>query len=196
MPNENSQFLNGASQRLLSPDNDSLPIISTELDSVRAYGWEVEILTPNTTPDNSRYLTLAAKQISGFGFSFEDIEVHRMNDKVFYPGKISQDELTITFDNLLRGGIYADTLQTTGATCLDLLSRVWDMNTGEGLSSINDAKRPITLKEFDIYGNIRQVYEVIGAYPKSWTKGEKNYATSEFDTIEVKFRWDFLRVIA
>ena len=118
-----------------------------------------------------------------------------MKDKVFYPGKISQDELTITFDNLLRGGVYQNSLQTTGATCLDLLSRVWDMSTGEGLVNINSAKRPITLKEFDIYGNIRQVYEVIGAYPKSWTKGEKNYATSEFDTVEVKFRWDFLRVV-
>ena len=194
MPNQDSQFLNDASQRFLGPDNDSLPIISTELDSVRAYGWEVEILTPDL-PDNSRALTLAAKQISGFGFNFADIEVHRMNDKVFYPGKISQDELTITFDNLLKGGATVNGQVTTATTALSLLSRVWSMETGEGLSDINTAKRPITIKEFDIYGNIRQVYEVIGAYPKSWTKGEKNYATSEFDTVEVKFRWDFLRVI-
>ena len=46
--------------------------------------------------------TLAAKQVNGIGISVEDIPVHRVNDQVFYPGKPSTEEMTVTFDNVVK----------------------------------------------------------------------------------------------
>ena len=135
-------------------------------------------------------ITLAAKVVAGVGYNFADIEVHRMNDKVFYPGKISQDELTVTFDNLLA--------QNMGVLFYNYLASVYDMRTGfynidEG--SVGSYKTSARIIEFDGGGNIKTVYDFKGLYPKSFSKAEKNYSTSEFDTMEVKFRWDFMNVL-
>ena len=89
-------------------DLNKLPVVSTDLDSVRSYQWEIQFdiatMKKNSTyPFTGDTLVLAAKQVTGLSFAFADIEVHRMNDKVFYPGKVAQEEVTVTFDNLLKG---------------------------------------------------------------------------------------------
>ena len=73
-----------------------MPKLSTMLDSVRPYQFEVEFMAPG----NAQLLTVAAKQVSEVGYTVEDIEVHRVNDRYYYPGKPSPEEVTITFDNL------------------------------------------------------------------------------------------------
>ena len=90
-------------------DGDDVPFISTQLDSVRAYQWEVNFFfekqgAGNGTPvnDTQKPLTLAAKQINGIGMSVEDIEVNRVNDKVYFPGRPSMEEAVVTFDNLSK----------------------------------------------------------------------------------------------
>ena len=75
--------------------NSGLPVISEGLDSVRAYQFEMHFELPSIVPDPNGKLTLAAKQVTAAGFTTEDIEVNRVNDKVFYPGKAS-----ITFISL------------------------------------------------------------------------------------------------
>ena len=192
-------------KRSQAGDNNpnKLPVISQGLDSVRTYQWEFQIDLPNaqlgplpgstaslTGADTQQRITLAAKVVAGVGYNFADIEVHRMNDKVFYPGKISQDELTVTFDNLLA--------QSMGKVFYNYLATVYDMRTGfynidEG--SVGSYKTSARILEFDGGGNIKTVYDFKGLYPKSFSKAEKNYSTSEFDTLEVKFRWDFMNVL-
>ena len=172
-----------------------LPVVSTNLDSVRSYQWEVRFdLTPMGTVDNNLpdSFTLGAKVVQGLGYSFQDIEVHRMNDRVYYPGKVQQEEVTITFDNLLAG---TGNLQDPMANLHTYLSTVFDMNTGFYTESPTGTyKASLKVLEFDGQGKVRQVIELKGVYPKSFMKGEKNYSTSEFDTIEVKFRYDFMDV--
>lgn len=72
-----------------------LPVISSELDSVRTYMFEVQFESPD-----GQILTLAAKTVGNTGISVEDIEVRRLNDQVWFPGAVKNEELTITFDNL------------------------------------------------------------------------------------------------
>ena len=79
---------------------DGLPILSTGLDSVRVYQFEVHFLGLPDVVTNQKDLTLAAKQVSNLGFKVEDIEVHRVNDRVYYPGKPTPEEMVVTFDNL------------------------------------------------------------------------------------------------
>lgn len=175
-----------------------LPVISQDLDSVRTYQWEFQLDLPVgfaaaaviSGVNTQQRITLAAKVVAGVGYNFADIEVHRMNDKVFYPGKLSQDELTVTFDNILK--------QSMGKVFFEYLSSVYDMRTGfynidEG--SVGSYKTSARIIEFDGGGNIKTVYDFKGLYPKSFSKAEKNYSTSEFDTMEVKFRWDFMNVL-
>ena len=78
----------------------TLPKISTKLDSIRAYQFEVKFfgLPPEFTMQQQE-LTAAAKQVSPIGGSVDDIVVDRLNDKVFYPGKFTPDAVTVTFDN-------------------------------------------------------------------------------------------------
>lgn len=181
-----SQFLDREKRSLSEP---GLPFISTELDSVRSYQWEFSLFIPDGFPGNSvefsRAITLGAKQISTFGFEYEDIEVNRMNDKVYYPGKIGQQEVTVTFDNLLNF--------KEGRLLLDYVGTVYSQRTGKSFTP-DTYKTKIRIREFNGAGEIQQVIDLIGAYPKSYTRSEKNYSTSEFDTIEMKFRYDFIEV--
>ena len=181
-----SQFLDREKRSLSEP---GLPFISTELDSVRSYQWEFSLFIPDGFPGNSvefsRAITLGAKQISTFGFEYEDIEVNRMNDKVYYPGKIGQQEITVTFDNLLNF--------KEGRLLLDYVGTVYSQRTGKSFTP-DTYKTKIRIREFNGAGEIQQVIDLIGAYPKSYTRSEKNYSTSEFDTIEMKFRYDFIEV--
>jgi len=62
---------------------EGLPIISTQLDSIRAYQFEIHFLGLPPQVSNERDFTLAAKQVSQVGFAAEDIEANRVNDKVF-----------------------------------------------------------------------------------------------------------------
>lgn len=196
MVNYTSTYLD-QSNRPLTPQG--MPVISTELDSVRAYGWEVEFSLPpgfrlGGKDKNStlRSMTLGAKTVSEFGFNFQDIEVNRMNDKAYYPGKVTNDEVTITFDNLLKAG--GDEFNTEGRLLVEYLGTVYSQEFGRALTT--NYKQRLRIKEFDTAGNVRCIYELIGAYPKAYKKAEKNYATNnEFDSVQVTFRFDFLRVL-
>ncbi len=99
-----------------SVGDGSLPNISTEVESVRSYQFEVQIQADQN-------FTLAAKKVTSIGVTSEDIVVDRVNDKVFYPGKASPDEITITFDNTLAGGM--------DKNLFELFTKTYDFNTGE-----------------------------------------------------------------
>ena len=98
-----------------------LPEISTALDSVRAYQFEVHF--EEITPGVPQSWTLAAKQVSQVGFSVEDIVVDRVNDKMYYPGKASPEEITITFDNLYHPDVSEE--------LFDIFKDTYDPMTGE-----------------------------------------------------------------
>ena len=172
----------------------SLPVISTQLDSVRAYQFEVHFygLPQNRNTNHAQDLTLAAKQVSPGGISVESITVDRLNDKVYYPGKMSQEELTITFDHLY--------LRETAPTLWDWFKSVYDPITGNLVSNsrpggANTPNFKAQRLEIVFLDNVKQphaVLEYYGVYPMSFKPSELNYSTNEFHTIEVGFKYDFL----
>jgi hypothetical protein len=170
------------------------PTISNKLDSIRAYQWEVTFASPladqavgGTQP---KPLTLAAKQVNGLGYSVEDIEVNRVNDKVYYPGKPSADELVITFDNIREERI-------SRALYEFFRDNTYDPLNGD-FSDFSEPqfKAPIHLTQLD--ASMQPINDIvaIGAYPKKYTLAEYNYSTNDFHTIEVTFRYDFLKHLA
>ena len=178
-------------QRELEGDAGTIPLISTELDSVRAYQWEISFVRNLIFGGNGSVqtpLTLGAKQVNGIGYTVEDIEVNRVNDKVYYPGRPSMDELVVTFDNLQKEKL-DKLLYEVMAMSYD--PRTGKINTmqGDDLASYS-TKFEMQVTQLEGNGTPRNIIRLFGAYPKKITHGEYNYSTNEFHTIEMTFRYD------
>jgi hypothetical protein len=179
--------------RTINGEQPTTPLISTELDSVRAYQWEVAFYFGQKDPVNTiqKPLTLAAKQVNGIGFSVEDIEVNRVNDKVYYPGRPSMEELVVTFDNLQKTKV--DKL------LYEMMALTYDPRTGDLMSqkipgeqgTLPTFKNEIQVTQLTGDGKPRNVIRLFGAYPKKIVHGEYNYSTNDFHTIELTFRYDY-----
>ena len=179
-----------------------LPLISQGLDSVRTYQFEMHFdNVPGGILDGNAELTdlvLACKQVSQVGFSIEPIEVHRVNDKVFYPGKASPEELTVTFDNFYanKTGVAQALYRWYQSIYNPVTGRFLTEpgNTGGGTAPrTSDFKCGATLYHLDPQGSPIAETKLIGLMPISWKTAEFNYSTNEFHTIEMGFRYDFLQ---
>ena len=173
-----------------------LPLISMGLDSVRAYQFEMHFVLPaglDTDPNNR--LTLAAKQVTTVGYTTEDIEVNRVNDKVFYPGKASPEEVTVTFDNFYQPKIANTLWEWFSAIYNPMSGKFNETTTGSspGSPPVNGWKaNNASIVHLDDQGQPLMETRLFGVYPKSWKTAEFNYATNEFHTIEMVFRYDFM----
>jgi len=171
----------------------SLPKLSTKLDSVRSYQFEVKFFgLPVEFIGTQQVLTAAAKQVGPIGGQIDDIVVDRLNDKVYYPGKFTPENVVITFDNQLLS-------QTTPALW-NWFKTIYDPLTGDmtklsapggpGNRSFKASK--MTVLELDNTNEPHAYIEMYGVYPTGVRFSEKNYATNDFSTVEVTFRYDFV----
>jgi len=165
----------------------NLPTLSHELESFRAFQWEVELLLPIGI-EGGELLTLGAKSVSQIGFTSEDIVVDRVNDKYFYPGKVTPEEVTITFDNLVKGEL-AEKLYDWMSNTYDPVHGVF---TPQNIGGNGGFKSHIRIYQLDNAMFPVKLINLYGAYPKSWKLAEFNYATNEFHSIEVQVRYDFV----
>jgi len=167
------------------------PLISEGLDSVRAYQFEIQFseLPPALAANVPQDFILAAKQVSQVGMTVEDIEVNRVNDKVFYPGKASPEELTVTFDNLYNRSV-SEALWKWFSTIYDPTTGKFHTEIAQGAN--NTFKCNATIVHLDSRGQPLYETRLLGVYPKSWKTAEFNYSTNEFHTIELGLRYDFM----
>tara|TARA_R110000824_G_scaffold236757_1_gene425566 strand:- start:529 stop:1074 length:546 start_codon:yes stop_codon:yes gene_type:complete len=165
-----------------TPTDTSLPNISKDLESIRAYQFEVDF----SLVSESKVTTfkLAAKQVQAAGFSVADIEVHRVNDKVYYAGKPNQDNLVVTFDNLIK--------DDTAGELWKWFKGTYDPLTGY-LGKVSDSKTAM-MQVLQLNGDLslKSSTKYYGVYPTGYKNAEWNYSTSDFHTIEVTFRYDFM----
>jgi hypothetical protein len=156
----------------------SLPNISTELDSVRSYQFEVQIQADQN-------FTLAAKKVTSVGATSEDIVVDRVNDKVYYPGKVTPDEITVTFDNTLNGGM--------DKSLFELFTKTYDFNTGV-IGNGEDIKFDMQILLLTNSLGVHSTIDLRGAYVKKYSLSELQYSENSFNTIDVTFRWDYIDI--
>lgn len=96
-----------------------IPTISTRLDSVRSYGFEIDfgawgawdghsssVIDKYTKQQRSEALTRAVKHLTGFGYNSESIEIKTVDDglrvkREKFATLAEPSKATITFDNLL-----------------------------------------------------------------------------------------------
>jgi len=215
----NTSYIKNAYRSGFTPGK-TLPKISTSLDSVRSYQFEVRFheippfanslgnLTQGLNAgtlggaiqaavglaglEQQNVLTTAAKQVSPIGGSVDDIVVDRLNDKVYYPGKYTPENVTITFDNQL--------LSTATPTLYNWFKTIYDPISGDavklaapggpGNRSFKCSK--MTIMELDNTNDPHAFIQVYGVYPTTVRFSEKNYSTNDFSTVEVTFRFDFM----
>jgi len=169
-----------------------MPTLSTKLDSIRPYQWEVQFTLPGNDNGAQKLFTVAAKQITEIGYTVEDIEVHRVNDRYYYPGKATPEEVTMTFDNLKPN--------SAGGTAMPLSKLYsWMTNTYNPLTGSfgdvgsNKVKSNIIIHQLDEDLSPLASVALYGAWPKSFKTAEYNYATAtDMHTITVSFRYDFM----
>ena len=169
-----------------------LPTISTDLDSVRAYQFEIHFVGLPQDVTNQADLTLAAKKITGVEMRNEAIVSDRVNDKVHYPGKTTPGDLVVTFDNLY--------LRETASDLWRFFKHTYDPISGEvtkssqpggGAGSTFKADK-VEIVLLDNTMTPHSTIELYGVYPTKWSAAEFNYATNDFHTLEVTFKYDFM----
>lgn len=171
-----------------------LPTISTDLDSVRAYQFEIHFFGLPEDVTNESDLTLAAKKVSGLEMKNEAIVVDRVNDKVFYPGKTTPGELSVDFDNLY--------LRETSADLYRYFRNIYDPITGEmtkssqpgGTAGRSFKAERVEVVMLDNTMTPHSTIELYGVYPMSWAASEFNYSTNSFHQLTVNFKYDFMNV--
>jgi len=170
-----------------------LPVISTDLDSVRAYQFEIHFFGLPEDITNSTDLTLAAKKVTGIEMASEAIKVHRVNDTVHYPGRVTPGDLNVTFDNLY--------LRETASDLWRYFKHTYDPITGEmtkssqpggGAGSTFKADK-VEIVLLDNTLTPHSTIELYGVYPHKWAASELNYSTNDFHTLEVGFKYDFMQ---
>lgn len=174
-----------------TPTDTQNAFISTSLDSVKPYQFEVHIDKIPGGIIGANEIMIGAVKVTGLGMETEVIEVHRVNDKVYYPSKAKLEPVVITFDDQLKNGI--------GAKLWDYLNRTFNMVTGEIATSTENlpatALKIASMKIVQLNNSMQPFSETIlyGVYPMAWKSSEFNYATTtSFHTIDVSFRCDFM----
>jgi len=171
-----------------------LPVVSTDLDSIRTYQFEVHFFGLPGEITNTADLTLAAKKVGGLQLKSEAIVVDRVNDKLFYPGKVTPEELTIDFDNLY--------LRETASDLFRYFKNIYDPITGEmtkssqpgGTAGTSFKVNKVEIVQLDNTLQPHSVVELYGVYPTSWAAAEFNYSQNDFHTLTVNFKYDFMNV--
>ena len=169
-----------------------LPVVSTDLDSIRAYQFEIHFTNLPGDVVNSTDLTLAAKKVTGLSFACEPITVSRVNDKLFYPGKPTPGDMVVTFDNLY--------LRETASDLWRYFKHTYDPITGEmtkssapGGSNPTFKAEKVEIIQLDNTITPHATVELYGVWPSKWEASEFNYETSQFHTLDVTFKYDFMQ---
>ena len=169
-----------------------LPTISTDLDSVRAYQFEIHFTGLPADVTNQSDLTLAAKKITGIEMSSEAIVVDRVNDKVHYPGKVTPGDLAVTFDNLYLREAASDLWRYFKSTYDPITGEMTKNAQPGGQAGLSFKADKVEIVMLDNTMTPHSTVELYGVYPTKWAAAEFNYATNDFHTLDVTFKYDFM----
>jgi len=169
-----------------------LPTISTDLDSVRAYQFEIHFAGLPADVTNQSDLTLAAKKITGIEMASEPITVDRVNDKMYYPGKVTPGDLVVTFDNLYLREAASDLWRYFKATYDPITGEMTKNAQPGGSAGLSFKADKVEIVMLDNTMTPHSTIELFGVWPSKWAAAEFNYPTNDFHTLDVTFKYDFM----
>jgi len=178
-------FWSDSYQRNIS-DKGDIPVISHGADSVRSYAWELQFNLGTLIPEaQADTFSFAAKSVGPIESVSERIPVDRVNDKVWYPGKVTNSEVTVVFEDLLK--------QKAGHFLYKWYQLVYNQQTGTFYDpGIHMIKKNIDILKLDnVLAPISHI-KLIGAYPSAFREIDRDYGTNEMHKIEMTFSYDFV----
>ena len=166
-------------------------------DSFRAFGWIIRI--PGLAgilgtvdnffnfTDTNDTLTLAARRVTGLSYNVETIDVNKVNDRFYYPGRPATQTATISFDNMIKG----DTAKLLYAWMRTTYDPIFGTHSNPVIAG-DQFKRTMEVVQLDNQRNPKLVAKLYGAFPIKWSIGELSYGTNDFATIDVEVKYDFI----
>jgi len=166
-------------------------------DSFRAYGWLVRIPGISNIlgdaesfynfTDQNDILSLAARRVTGLSYNVEVIDVNKVNDRFYYPGRPATQTATISFDNMIKG----DTAKLLYAWMRTTYDPIFGTHSNPVIAG-SQFKRTMEVVQLDAQRNPKLVAKLYGAFPIKWSIGELSYGTNDFATIDVEVKYDFI----
>ena len=175
---------------------ESSQTLAHQYDAFRAYGWLISIdgageagagSNPFNFSEPGSILTMAARSVGVIGYAVDDITIAKINDKYYYPGKVTTEETVLTFDNLLSG--------PAAEALFDWMTQTYNPLDGT-LGGGKNFKTDVHLTMLDHEKNPKLVIHLHGAYCKNFRTAEFNYATNDFHTVDVSVRYDYVTLEA
>jgi hypothetical protein len=154
----------------------------------RKFRWTLELsagggTSCGTTNQNQVYFVKVAARPS---VTFEETEVHFLNDKIYIPGKPTWEPLTVTF---------LDSNKFGSADLLAWLTAVYDFSkpSSRKMSSKRSGYcATVNLKMYDGCGTIMETWTLGDAWPQAMDFGDLDMSSSEIADVQVTLRYSMV----
>jgi hypothetical protein len=153
----------------------------------RKFRWTLEVEGKGCQFKVPPYFVKVAARPS---ITFDETEVHFLNEKMYIPGKATWEPLSVTF---------LDTNQSGSSQLLKWLTAVFDFSepTSKKMSSKKESYvGEVTLTMYDGCGSPMERWTLSDAWPQAINFGDLDYSSSEVADIQVTLRYSQVKYIS
>lgn len=161
--------------------------MSHKYEPLRQNRWIMSFGLPGLLPDVEtalEELSFAAHTASRPNISFEENEMHRMNERFYTAGKPTWGDLAMTFYDFINGDKSASHIMWVWSNI------VYDPITG-AMNYKKDYTVTGTLSMLDPVGNVAETWSLFYLWPREVTWNDVDSSSSEIMNVNVTFRYDY-----
>lgn len=162
--------------------------MSNKYEPLRQNRWIMTFLPPSAIPEvgplDLEELSFAAHTSNRPTLSFEESEMHRMNERFYVAGKPTWNELSMGFYDLIRGDKSASNIMWKWS------NMVYNPITG-AMNYKTSYSTHGTLSLLDPAGNVAETWSLFHLWPREIVWNELDSASSEVMNVNVTFRYDY-----
>ncbi len=155
------------------------------METKRKNRWQLSFVNiPNesfTGSDAQVNMDLSLLSASRPSWNFEEVEIHRLNEKFYVPGKVTYEPITIVYQDLIDA--------KTSEVIFDWSKTVYNPFTG-AMGYKNAIGVDAYLAMLDPLGVPVEIWNLFGAWPQSANFQDLDMSSSEQANIEIVLRYD------
>lgn len=160
-------------------------------EAKRKNRWQLSFLDVpsklfNDDPTVKRNMELALLSASRPSWNLEEVELHRLNEKFYVPGKATYEPITVTYQDFIESRISEVLFE-------------WSRTVYNPMTGAMGYKRAIGVKAFltmlDPLGIPVEIWTLLGAWPQSINFQDLDMSSSEQANVEVTVRYDRCTVV-
>lgn len=145
-----------------------------------------------TSPES---LTLACHSSTIPQLTVESKELHRFNDRVYFPGKGSFNDVSISFYEYINNSDKSSNNKSAGDILWDWSKKVYNPSTGTA-GYKRDLSTGVLIAQFDGEGNIIRSWNLYHAWPTTVEFDELDSTSDgEAQNVKVTLRYDWAAMV-